>query len=225
MRIIFILFSFIYVLMGYEVKIKDVQNDDIVVDKYVKRGVSGVVLCPYENRKIICARAIFFGTRGKLEIYNSLKNSAFALPLITPKVGDKIILAKNYNRILIIAPNQEVYLKVKQKFKNKTIISPDIFATFLNKIPTKEDFINFAKKMDIGAYIFVLDKIYFIDAYSFYVIKKYNINKKYKYIKPFFVTYQKFYKESGFLSEIKNIFNSNTNINNFNSYYKSLIKE
>jgi hypothetical protein len=210
--------------MGYEVTIKNINGNEIKVDKYVKRGVSGIVLCPYEKKDIICARAVLFGTKGRLEIYDNLKNPAFALPIVTPKIGDKIILAKDYNRVMIIAPNQESYLRVKSVFKNKIFISPDIFATFLDEIPTKEDFINFAKKVDIGLYIFVLDKIYLIDAYSFYAIKKYPIKENFVYVKPFFVTYDNFKISGSIFTKIKNLFKSN-NIKNFEEYYKSLIKE
>jgi len=194
-------------LNAYEVKILDVNNDFVIINKYVKKGVSGVVICPYEDKKIVCAKAISFGKKAKLKIYDNLKNEAFALPLVYPKKGDTIIFAKDYNRILIIAPNQVEYLKVKEKYKNSIIISPDIFAPFVDEIPTKKEFINFAKEMDIGRYIFVLDKIYEVDANSFYIIKKYGkSNAKYKEI--FFTNYKK--------EDIKE---------NLISYYKKLLKE
>ena len=177
-------------LNAYEVEILDVNNDVVTINKYVKKGVSGVVVCPYEDKKIICARAISFGKKAKLEVYDNLKNEAFALPTLYPKKGDKIIFAKDYNRILIIAPNQLEYLKVKENYKNNIIISPDIFAAFVDEIPIKEEFINFAKEMDIGRYIFVLDKIYEVDANSFYVIKRYEKNTK-KYKEVFFTNYKK----------------------------------
>lgn len=194
-------------LNAYEVKILDVNNDFVIINKYVKKGVSGVVICPYEDKKIVCAKAISFGKKAKLKIYDNLKNEAFALPLVYPKKGDTIIFAKDYNRILIIAPNQVEYLRVKEKYKNSIIISPDIFAPFVDEIPTKKEFINFAKEMDIGRYIFVLDKIYEVDANSFYIIKKYGkSNTKYKEI--FFTNYKK--------EDIKE---------NLISYYKKLLKE
>ena len=99
-------------LNAYEVNILSVNQDTAVIEKYVKKGVSGVVLCPYEGKKIICARVVCFGKRAKLKIYDDLKKEAFALPLVVPKKGDKILLAKDYDRILIIAPNQLEYLKI-----------------------------------------------------------------------------------------------------------------
>jgi len=203
----FFLFLSVVLLNGYEVTINSVSSDIVTLDKYVKKGISGVVLCPYQNKKIICAKAVAFGKKAKLEIYDNLKNEAFALPVVLPKKGDKIILAKNYDRIMIIAPNQYMYLTVKEKYKNAVIISPDVFANFLEDVPTKNEFINFAKKMDIGRYIFVLDKVYEVDADSFYAIKKYGENSQ-KYKEMFFTTYPKSgVKESMIL------------------YYKTLIKE
>jgi hypothetical protein len=184
-------------LNAYEVNILSVNQDTAVIDKYVKKGVSGVVLCPYEGKRIVCARAVCFGKRAKLKVYDDLKNDAFALPLVTPKKGDKILLAKDYDRILIIAPNQFKYLKTKEKYKNATIINPDIFATFIEDAPTKEDFVNFAKKMNIGRIIFVLDKVYEVDAYSFYAIKTYGKNDV-KYKSAFFTTFPNNIKNKNF---------------------------
>ena len=199
---------FAVLLNGYEVTITSVNSDIVTLDKYVKKGVSGVVLCPFEGKKIICARAVTFGKKAKLSVYDNLKNEAFALPIVLPKKGDKILLAKDYDRILIIAPNQLEYLKIKEKYKKATIISPDNFAEFLEDKPRRENFINFAKKMDIGRFIFVLDKIYEVDANSFYVVKKYGKNSA-KYNEIFFTTYPKF--------DIKD--------NNMIIYYKNMIKE
>ncbi|WP_168175704.1 plasminogen-binding N-terminal domain-containing protein [Nautilia sp. PV-1] len=204
----FVFLIFAVLLNAYDVTITNVNSDVATLDKYVKKGVSGVVLCPYNGKNIICARAVCYGKKAKLLVYKELKNDAFALPVVLPKKGDKILLAKDYDRILIIAPNQLEYLKMKEKYKNATVISSDNFAAFLEGIPSRENFINFAKKLNIGRIIFVLDKIYEVDANSFYAVKKYgSINAKYKEI--FFTTYPKF--------DIKG--------KNIIAYYKSLIKE
>jgi len=207
MRIILFFLIFLLNLNAYEVNILSVNNNIASINKYVKKGITGLVICPYETQKIICARAISFGKKVELKVYDNLKNNAFAIPTLYPKKGDKIIFAKDYNRVLIIAPNQVEYLKVKENYKNNAIISPDILASFVDEIPTKEEFINFAKEMDIGRYVFVLDKIYEVDANSFYVIKKYGKNRA-KYKESFFTNYKK--------KDIKK---------NLISYYKNLLKE
>jgi hypothetical protein len=105
---------------------------------------------------------------------------------------------------MIIAPTQEEYLKIKERYKGNVIISPDVLAAFLGDEVKRDDFINFAKKMDLGRFIFVLkDGIYEVDAISFYLLNK----KKFKgesFNKAFFtyarnidikpVNYKKFFK-------------------------------
>jgi len=190
MRIVFVLLFAIFAHAAYVANIVSVNGLQVKLNKSIQKGVSGIVLCPYQKEDIICARALAFGNYAKLLPYASLENSAFALPLVYPKKGDKIIFGKNYSRIMIIAPNQTDYLRLKNKFKKFTIIPVDVFAAFLNDLPTRRDFINFAKKMNIGLYIFAFnDKIYFVDAYSFYVIaqESFQLNNKFKL--PFYSSY------------------------------------
>ena len=212
MRIIFVfLLAVAAFSQGISVKILSMKGDKITINGNLKKGINGVVLCPYENNKIICARAESLGgNEAKLYVYKALKNDAFALPLVVPKKGDEVLFAKDYSRIMIIALNQTSYLKTKEKYSKNTIIPIDLFAVFLNDNPTKKDFINFAKKMNIGRYIFVLDKIYEVDALSMQVINSYSNNYKNKKFKLPFFTYYRFYD-----IKIKNPIN----------YYKNLIKE
>jgi hypothetical protein len=193
MRIIFVLFLAVFAFAKIEANIINVYGDRVLMDKNIKRGVSGVVICKYLNEDIICARAVADGNKAYLYPYSELKNRAFALPVVLPKKGDKIVFAKDYNRIMIFAPNQEVYLKVKNLYKSNVIISPDVFAAFLDDKVTKKDFINFAKSMDIGRYIFVIgNKIYETDAKSLYVVNEKNLNVNAKYQKAFFTYFKNF---------------------------------
>ena len=212
MRIILILFSAVLAFsQGIAVKILNVNGTKIIINATIKKGVNGIVLCPYENNKIICARAVSLGgDEAKLYAYKALKNDAFALPLVYPKKGNEVVFGKDYSRIMIIAPNQTVYLKTKEKYSKNTIIPVDDFGVFLEGKPTKQNFINFAKKMNIGRYIFVLNKIYEVDALSMQVINSYpNPYKNKKFKLPFFTSYNDY--------DIK--------MKNPVKYYKNLIKE
>ena len=197
------------VLFAFDVKILSVEKNYAKIDSYIKKGISGDVICKYDNTPIICAKAVSYGNIVKFYPFDELKNDAFALPLVYPKAGDKIVLGKNYNRILIIADNQVHYLKVASLYKNATIISPDIFAPFIEDMPTKKDFQTFCKDFNIGRIIFVLDKIYEVDSFSFYAVKTRDAGFKTDYKKAFFTTYTKFNIKQ------KNILN----------YYKSLLKD
>ena len=212
MRIVFLLISAVFLFAnGIETKIVNVNKNQILLDKDIKKGINGIVLCPYENNEIICARAVSLGNKkALLYSYKALKNEAFALPIVFPKKGNKVLFAKDYSRIMIIALNQTSYLKTKEKYSKNTIIPVDVFGAFLNKKPTKKDFIKFAKKMNIGRFIFVLDKIYEVDALSLETINAYkNPYKKGKFKLPFFTSYNDY----------------DINIKNPINYYKSLIKE
>ena len=203
-----LLVIFAVLLNGFEVNIKEVNGDKIYLDKYVRKGKSGYVICPYDNTNTICARAVSFGNYAKLYVYDDLKNDAFALPDVKPEKGNKVIFGKDDSRIMIIAPNQNVYLKVMDMYKNCTVISTDLFVPYIEEKPAEKDFISFAKKMNIGKIVFVLDKIYEVDPYSFYVLKKFGQNSA-KYEKIFFTTYPNF--------DIK--------LQNAVKYYKHMIKE
>jgi len=207
MKKLFILFIAIFLNAAYISTITNVKGLNVKLDRHIREGISGVVLCPYENEKIICAKAISLGNYARLYTYENLKNDAFALPLVYPKKGNKIIFGKNYHRMMIIAPNQNIYLSLKNRFKHLSIIPIDVFAAFLDdEVPTKEDFVEFANKMDIGLYIFVLDKIYLVDANTLYVLNEedspFNI-KRFK--KPFYSSYRFDIKKENMLNYYKNI--------------------
>jgi hypothetical protein len=195
MRIIFVLFIAIFAFAKIDAKIVSVNKDEALINKNVKTGISGIVVCPYMDEKIICARAVAFGKKVKFYNFETLQNDAFALPVVMPKSGDEIVFAKDYNRIMIIAPTQDIYLMLKNRYQKNgnIIISPDVFAAFLDDMPTIENFRNFAKIMNIGRFVFAVnDKIYEVDSYSFYVINSHQIQKKALYKKAFFTYFSNF---------------------------------
>jgi signal peptidase I len=191
MRIFFVLFLGV-LLFGAEVKLTKVYGKKGDINVFVKKGVSGIVLCPYMNERIVCARAVSFGKKVSFYPVDDFQNDAYALPIVFPKTGDEIVFAKDYDRILIIAPNQEVYLKVKELYKNATVVSPDVFAAFLDGEVEKSDFIDFSKKMNIGRIIFILDKIYEVDSFSFYAIKTKKAPITAHYKRAFFTYFKNF---------------------------------
>jgi hypothetical protein len=207
MRIFLVLFLAVFSFAATKATLISTQGKEGVINKKITTGTSGVVLCPYMNKKIICARAVAFGNRVGFFDYAELKNDAFALPVVAPKKGDEIIFGKNYDRILIIAPNQAVYLKVKAMFPNKTVVSPDVMAAFLTDEPTKGFFINFAKKMDIGMYVFAIGrKVYEVDAFSFYAVGEKKLSLSAPYKKAFFVYFDNFFlKPVNYLKMIRGI--------------------
>jgi hypothetical protein len=197
----------VFAFAKIEANLISVSNNEGIINKNLKDGISGVVLCPYLKKEIICARAVAFGNKVGFFDYSLLKNDAFALPIIRPQKGDKIVFGKDYGRILIIAPNQITYLKIKKMFSNKTIISPDVLAAFLTSEPTANAFRKFAQEMNIGLYVFAINnKLYEVDSFSFYAIKTIPFKFKAKYKKAFFTYFDNFdLKPENYLKIIRGI--------------------
>ncbi|GAB6044617.1 hypothetical protein JCM11957_02150 [Caminibacter profundus] len=210
MRIFFVLFLTVFAFAEIRANLVEVYNNYGKIDKKLKKGTSGIVLCPYEGEKIICARAVANGNLVDFYTYDTLRNDAFALPVVVPKKGDEVVFEKDYNRIMIIAPNQEVYLMIRNKYKNAIIISPDILASFIDGMPDISTFRKFAIENNIVRYIFVIGKkLYEVDSFSFYVINSHKIKKTSKYNKAFFTYFNNF--------DIKT--------ENIENYYLKLIKK
>jgi hypothetical protein len=120
-----------------------------------------------------------------------------ALPVVVPKPGDKIIFQKDYRRVMIIAPDRESYYSLVNQYQEKgnSVIPSDVMAVFVednDEIPSRREFINFAKRLNIGRYIFLSDKgIEEIDALSLTPLRvlPWKGNGKVSYKVPFFTTY------------------------------------
>ena len=181
---------FLLPIFLFSSEITAVKSDKIYLDKSYQKGKSGIVLCPYLNKKIICARFISYGSYAKLFPYKEVVNNSFARPNILPKKGDKVLFNFNYNRILIIAPNQKIYEHIKNLYQNLNIIPSDNLATYVDKFD-KKNLLSFQRDLNIGRYIFYhKGNIFEIDAFSLYAIKKKKLKIYANYNGPFF-TYLK----------------------------------
>jgi len=185
------------------------NNKFAVIDKDIQKGKTGYVI---HNNSVI-AKAISLGDRKvKYLPFYALKNSALATPKIMPKKYDNIIFGLYNKRALLIAPNQNEYIKTLQKHPNIEFISSDIFANYVNTAPTIKNFQNFCNDFKIGIIDFLLDKEYIVDCQSMYVLNTYKIKPK-KYKKAFFTNYDKL--KNGFFD---------SKPNNWIKYYKSILK-
>ena len=180
------------------------------IEKNIPAGVTGYVI---NNDNMMIAKAISLGNNSvKYLPLTKLKNEALATPKVIPSTDDTIIFGLYNNRALIIAPNQNTYLKTKSNNPNTTFVSSDIFATYFTSKPDKEDFNRFCSDFNVGIIYFLLDKQYIVDCDSFVILDTKNI-KSQKYTKALFVNYKKL-NDSVFSSKP----------NNWINYYKSLLK-
>jgi hypothetical protein len=181
----------------------------IVDNKNIQNGLTGYVI----HNNMIIAKALSLGkSRVEYLPFGALKNNALAKPKIMPKKGDKIIFGLYNKRGLIIAPNQNEYIQAQNNYPNIKWINSDLFATYFESKPTKEDFRNFCSDVKVGIIDFILDKEYIVDCQSMTILQTTKI-KSSTYTKPFFCSYDKF--KGGIFSSIPN---------NWIRYYKSLIR-
>jgi len=180
-----------------------------IIDKNISK-MGGYLI---QQNKII-AKVISLGNNQiKYLPFEKLQNRALATIKVKPQKGDKVIFGLYNFRALIIAPDQKSYLNIKNSYPNITFVDSDIFATYINTAPKKEDFIQFCRDYNVGIIDFILDKEYIVDCETFYTLEEKNTTIK-PYSKPFFITYSKI-KDAIFSSPPKS----------WIKYYKNMIKD
>jgi len=159
-----------------------------IIDTKVQAGMTGYVI--HDNMMIAKALSLGKGNVKYLPLVK-LKNQALATPKVMPQKDDQIIFGLYNFRGLIIAPNQDTYIKTKQKYPNINFINSDIFANYFTTKPTIDDFHHFCRDFNVGFIDFILDKEYIVDCESFVILEKKD-TKIQKYTKPFYANYDKF---------------------------------
>lgn len=159
-----------------------------VIDKKLPAGLSGEVI----QEGIIIAKAYSLGgNKVQYAPYETLRNDAFATPILYPKKEDKIVFNRYAHRGLIIAPSQEKYNEVEAKHPEVTWIHSDVFASSITRKPSKENFQEFCNSYNIGIIYFVLDKEYVVNCDNFTVIKSFPNAHPTPYTTPFYSAYTK----------------------------------
>lgn len=198
------------------------DSDDITI------GSSGVVIHSFDSHnESIIARASVVEKNGstakiRLELFSMLEQNALPLPGVLPEAGDHVKLNFLYSRSLIVAPNKEIYDEVTNSFTRLTFIHPDIVASYLNyefkPNPSRDDFRKMCNKNLAGLIFFALEnESVFVDCGSFKVIKRFNSGHIGYYNLPF-------YSRVGKIDTVFWDFSS-AQINNYDAYYRSLLKE
>lgn len=191
-------------------------------------GSSGVVMHKFENGlDTIVARAVVVEKDGnfakiRFEVYSDLKQTSFPLLKILPQKGDKVILNFLYNRSLIVVPNKEIYNQVVKYFSNINFIHPDIIGAYLSyeykPNPSRDDFRKMCARSAAGLiFIAMNNEAVFADCGSFKVLKSFKSGEVSSYQLPFFTR----------VEDIETVFwkFDGKEINNYDKYYKKLLKE
>ena len=107
----------------------------------------------------------------QLRPYEGLKQNALPQGTWSPRQGDTLILAPDYSRALLIAPDATVYDRITAAFKALHWVHPDRYAAFLSvsghPSPTREDFSEFCTENAVGLLYIHLDAtLYTLDCKS-----------------------------------------------------------
>ena len=145
----------------------------------LQKGVSGYVVHHIDkDHQVLTAEIV-------VESYNSKNRSATAQLLLSdilhqdalphttykPQIGDEVLLALDYSRALLLAPNESIYYHLTNAINNLEWIHPDRFAAYLSyeghPTPQAEDMQNFCKIASVGLlYIYAQDSLFTLDCKS-----------------------------------------------------------
>ncbi|NQY21058.1 MAG: plasminogen-binding N-terminal domain-containing protein [Campylobacteraceae bacterium] len=217
-------------------KIYDVKNDTAKISKgNLVIGQSGVINhFTLNNRSIILANAQVINSYSdysliRIREFNDLKQNSIPNAKKEVSNNDTFILNFLYSSSLLITPNQESFVKVRNMFPNHNFIHSDILASFLKlekePYPEKELMQKFALRENIGTVFYVLDnKVYVIDSKSYKKV----LEKELAYSKtltqlPFYTRVEKIEKGTFDFSSTKYINKKDSKRTQYNNYYTNFL--
>lgn len=196
----------------------------------LRRGESGFVLHQLDSaHAMILARAVVVAiddnrARLALQPLELFDNPSMPTPLLTPEVGDQVILRVFYNRAFAIAPNQQVYRAVTAQYPNIEWLHPDLFAAFLanqgRAAPTMEHFREICNAYATGVVYLVRENVGELrDCQTFAILHSDSLPSSEEQIKPFFSRLGNMERSwLGFLRR-------DPKITNYYHYYDSLVHD
>ena len=129
--------------------------------------------------------------------FKLLEQKYLPTPIIEPRVDDEVIMRSFYSRAFIVAPNQELYEKIKTLFPTITFVSSDLMIADVGDKgivdPSKEGFQEMCRIYSVGILmIYASNGLNILDCQSFQVIEKQELqNPNPKTIQyPFFARVQ-----------------------------------
>lgn len=214
-------------------KIYEVKNNTAKISKgNLVIGQSGVINhFDKSKRSIILANAQVIKSFNdysviKFYAFNDLEQDAIPKSKKEVSNSDTFILNFLYSSSLLITPNQESFVKVRNMFPNHNFIHSDILASFLKlekePYPEKDLMQKFTLRENIGTVFYVFDnKVYVIDAKSYKKVLVRNINYSQTAIQlPFYTRVKNIEKSSFDFSSTKYINEKDSKKIQYNSYYK-----
>lgn len=163
----------------------EVENDRAAVTaEHLKKGMSGFIIRKFDaTHSTIIANARVeesnpSNNRAILRIseYDGLRQESLPGGNWTPKPSDTAVLANDYERGLLIAPDDNAYDTLTKSMPGMEWVHPDIFATYLSReghpTPVTEDFHRYCTANSIGLlYIQSANTLFTLDCKSFTLLQ------------------------------------------------------
>lgn len=165
-----------------------------------QKGLSGVIVRHFndEHSAIIANATITdYETATKtarlaLAPYDGLKQNSLPKGDWSPKEGDEAVMAPDYSRALLIAPDNVVYDRITSAFRSLTWVHPDRYAAYLSisghPTPTQEDFSGFCTDNAVGLlYVYLEHSLFTLDCKSLSLLQVSNAPVVYDHVNlPFY---------------------------------------
>ncbi|MDX1296602.1 MAG: plasminogen-binding N-terminal domain-containing protein [Sulfurimonadaceae bacterium] len=163
-------------------------------------GLSGVIVRHFnEEHSAIIANAQVSSYNAENKIanlmispYDGLQQNSLPKGTWSPKAGDEVLIAPDYTRALLIAPDATVYDRITSAFKTLAWVHPDRFTAHLSisghPSPTQEDFSGFCTDNAVGLlYIYLEHSLFTLDCKSLSLLQVSHAPIVYDNVKlPFF---------------------------------------
>jgi hypothetical protein len=146
-------------MSGFIVRAFDATHTTIIADARVEK------INPLNNRAIL-----------HISEYSGLRQNALPNGNWKPKPSDIAVLAYDYNRALLIAPNDDTYDTIVKSISGIEWIHPDNYATFLSyeghQTPLVDDFKRYCTANSIGLlYLQSAETLFTLDCKSFTLLQ------------------------------------------------------
>ncbi len=163
----------------------DVQESRASISaENLREGMSGFIIRQFDathSTIIANARVEQVNPSNKRAIlilseYDGLRQNSLPSGNWKPKASDIAILAHDYERALLIAPNEDSYDAISKSIPNVEWIHPDNYATYLSyeghPTPLKEDFHHYCTANSVGLlYIQSAQTLFTLDCKSFALLQ------------------------------------------------------
>ncbi len=146
-------------MSGFVVRHFDATHSSIIANARVTQ------INPSSNRALL-----------EFSAYDGLRQNSLPSGTWTPKAQDEVVIAYDYTRALMIAPNDDTYAAVTASIPNVEWIHPDLYATYLSHeghpTPLVEDFRRFCTSASIGLlFIQSADTLFTLDCKNFTLLQ------------------------------------------------------